>query len=73
MIEHEAQQEVSEVVERKAEELGLNPSLELERRLRMEWYHGRKLLGDLLMELEIHPVLKRYADMVSGEDNSHFI
>ncbi|CAB1329068.1 unnamed protein product [Coregonus sp. 'balchen'] len=65
MVESATQQEASDVGEkRKAVELVLNPSLELERRLRMERYHRRILLGDMMMELEIRPVLIRYTDMV---------
>ncbi|XP_031656865.1 uncharacterized protein LOC116356262 [Oncorhynchus kisutch] len=64
MVESGAQQEASDVGERTTEELVLNPSLELERRLRMERYHQKILLGDLLMQLKIRPVLIRYTDMV---------
>ncbi|KAM9447786.1 uncharacterized protein ACWYII_013179 isoform 1-T2 [Salvelinus alpinus] len=64
MVESAAQQEASDVEERKTEELVLNPSLQLERRLRMERYHRKILLGDLLMELKIRPVLIRYTDML---------
>lgn len=67
LVESTAPQEASDVGERKTEELVLNPSLELERRLRIERYHRKILLGDLLMELKIRPVLIRYTDMVSGE------
>nr|XP_014029949.1 unnamed protein product [Salmo salar] len=64
LVESTAPQEASDVGERKTEELVLNPSLELERRLRIERYHRKILLGDLLMELKIRPVLIRYTDMV---------